>query len=488
MKKIIRSLAIIIAVLLMVSLASCDNVDEKINEATAPLNAQISALETEISELNGDIADLNGQIDALESENATLSTNKTELEADKAALEADKTALEADKTRLETEKAELKKKIVQIEIEIKCESGEHFWDSESEIEYVWYYNYYYCIASFDCIECEERASITTDEITFEDGTYLAYFNDSIPSATARVPIFTSVSFNSDSEGYDEATNTFTVTESTPFVLTFTGKNLDLINEENNHLLTALMNNIWHGLDYVVNGYHGIITKTDTTLTVTIDSGFLSNNFNYQGFSIFDSEPQREYENARIMVNVVGEQYIGDPGDLPTDSEGYMLVSNANELKAAVSAGGKVRLVADIESEKGFFLYNDTTIDLAGYDLIVTGEGQSTLWNYATSELTDSVGGSNISKNITVNAGVFKCSGGIMFSGEKYNCIIVGTTLDLSDYSGEQILIYVDPNTVDVILPEGYAFYNSLGEEFTDFESVRGTSYLYVKPIETVSDV
>lgn len=55
MKKLFTSLGFLICVLLMVSLASCVNIEKEINEATAPLNEQISTLEGEIADLNGQI-------------------------------------------------------------------------------------------------------------------------------------------------------------------------------------------------------------------------------------------------------------------------------------------------------------------------------------------------------------------------------------------------------------------------------------------------
>ncbi len=71
---------------------------------------------------------------------------------------------------------------------------------------------------------------------------------------------------------------------------------------------------------------------------------------------------------------------------------------------------------DIESETGFFLFEDTVIDLAGYDLEVTGDGQCTLWSYANSELTDSVGGSILYNEISVSSGTL-----IFFYDRKRKC-------------------------------------------------------------------
>ena len=239
MKRIVQSIVILIAVLLTVSLASCGTIDKIINEATASLNAEISRLEAEISVLDGEIAELNGQIDALEGENAELGAGRAELEAEKAALEkekaaleaeksaleAEKSALEAEKVTLEGEKAALSDRLDEINSEIRCASGTHFYDGESEIKYSWSPDQSFCVAEFTCSSCGEPAFLRTDDVTGEDDRVTAYFGDNIPSTVYYLPAFTGVYFNSDSEGYDEATNTFTITEESPFILTFTGKNL-----------------------------------------------------------------------------------------------------------------------------------------------------------------------------------------------------------------------------------------------------------------------
>ena len=51
MKKTVKLLAVMICLFLAISLASCVNVDEKVNEATAPLNDKITSLNGQITEL-----------------------------------------------------------------------------------------------------------------------------------------------------------------------------------------------------------------------------------------------------------------------------------------------------------------------------------------------------------------------------------------------------------------------------------------------------
>ena len=51
MKKTVKLLAVMICLFLAISLASCGNIDEKVNEATAPLNDKITSLNGQITEL-----------------------------------------------------------------------------------------------------------------------------------------------------------------------------------------------------------------------------------------------------------------------------------------------------------------------------------------------------------------------------------------------------------------------------------------------------
>ncbi len=79
---------------------SQEDIDNAVNEATAPLNTQITALEA-------DIAEKEAKITTLESEKTALTTEKAELEADIQEIEAEVTALETEKATLEAEVAAL---------------------------------------------------------------------------------------------------------------------------------------------------------------------------------------------------------------------------------------------------------------------------------------------------------------------------------------------------------------------------------------------
>ena len=119
MKKLLVTLLVLVAIF---TLASCENVEKAVEEATAPLRESVEALEKAKGELETEKASLDAQKAELEAQKAALETQKAELEAQKAALESDKSAqedrieeLEADKTALETQKAELEAQKAALE-------------------------------------------------------------------------------------------------------------------------------------------------------------------------------------------------------------------------------------------------------------------------------------------------------------------------------------------------------------------------------------
>ena len=487
MKRIVQSLVILIAVLLTVSLASCGTIDKKINEATASLNDEISRLEAEISVLDGEIAELNGQIDALEGENAELGAGRAELEAEKATLENEKAALEAEKSALEKEKATLEAEKVtlegekaalsdrldQITSEIRCASGTHFYDGESEIKYSWSADKSFCVAEFTCSSCGELAVLSTYDVTGEDDRITAYFGDNVPSTVYYLPVFTGVYFNSDSEGYDEATNTFTVTEDAPFILTFTGKNLLNMVEASERIVYAYVDGGMFVVESFMNPQKNLLSITDTSITLTIDASYSFAHSCFNGFVIYDIATGTMYENTNITVNVQKEP-------LPVDSEGYTLVSDENELVSALRTAEKIRLTADIESRNGFQIYMEVLIDLAGYDVIVADENRKTFEVFNKYlELCDSVGGSSLTNGIVILEAARVKIGDAITVGDQG--IILHGDLDLSDYSGEELIIYPYSHDTELLIPNGYAMYNMHGELLPTFLDALMEGIAFVRP-------
>ena len=489
MKNLLKSISVVVCMLLIVSLASCGKTDEKIDEATFPLNEKIVSL-------NGQITELEGQLDALESENKALETDAETLEAEKAALEAEKAALEAEKATLEAEKATLEAEKVALEtekaaleielaakeLEVNCAKGDHVWDGESEVSYYLANDYSYCEASLHCKNCNEDVTVKTEDVTADEslGGYIVDFGDNVPSTTVLVPIFTGASFNSDSAGYDEATNIFTVSDSNLLLLSFSGVNLDMLSEERNYMLGVLANNRWYALDKIFNSQYGISTITETKVTVTFGRYFTQQVlFTYgevTGFALFDAGTLELVVDTMITITPKAEPLAPEPDE-------YTLVSNAEELSAAVKAGGKIKFATDIVSETGFDLWRGVTIDLAGYDLTITDKTQASFWNFSNSEILDSVGGSTINASISLNSGVLKISGAVEIDSGHTDILVIGL-LDLSDYIGGELMLDVTSSDEGVILllPDGYALYGMDGELVSE-EKLKEAGVVYVRPVQ-----
>lgn len=456
MKKLLKPIIFVVCLFLMISLVSCTTTDEKINEATSPLNEKIASLNEQITELNSEITKLEGQLNTLESENKAL----------------------------EAEKADLEAKIDALEIEIVCASGRHFYDEENEVQYSWDANLITCSASFSCSVCEENAVVSASNITTdEDGVHVATFEGNIPQNTYSPPVFTGVSFNSNSDAYDEAANTFRLNSDTPLVITFEGKNLNNINASNEHILAVGTTKGFYLFDYICESKYGIFSVTDTTVTVTFDPdkvSWQSEDYGYiNRFMIYDLEPETACQATLLNINV---RFEGENYEPIIDADGYTLVSNAEELESALLNAKKIRFAADIESETGFDVNSNVIIDLAGYDLTVTGEGQVSFWIFENCEILDSVGGSNMALGINVNAGTLKFSDSITLAERALINIFVNCSLDLSDYNGVELHIYVNTDTVGVTIPEGYSFYDSNGVAETVIY------HIYVRPTqESVSE-
>ena len=434
--------AILLAFALLFSFAGCisqEDIDNAVNEATTPLNDKISSLE-------GQIAELQGKLDALEGENEDL-------------------------------EAELAKK----EIELACAKGEHVWDGESEVEYSWSDDMTKCTVLYDCINCEEQGSSESVNVTEdEDGVFVADFEGEFPSHTYLAPIITGVAFNTDSEGYDEDTNTFLVSEENSFILTFTGKNFDNINEEKDFAVCVSIEDRWYLFDKIYTPvYEGasitiekdIITYVwDYDFTVWVLNGYDVNSIN--GFILCDSNTLEMIIHSMVEVNLAIQQ--------PADE--WVTVTTAEELAAALQNGGKIRLAADIESEEGFRVWSDVIIDLAGYDLTVTVESQSSFLVSANCGILDSVGGSEINRNITVNSGSVKVIGDITLADNMMIKAFSGSLIDLSDYTGNELYLYVSSGAGGVILPDGYSVYGEYdGSPIPDYAPGNGVSYVYVRP-------
>ncbi len=451
MKKTAKLLAVMICLFLAISLASCVNIDEKVNEATAPLNDKITSL-------NGQIAELQGKLDALEGENE--------------ALEAEKAALAAEKEALEKELAELKAEV---------EACDHVWNSETNPEYTWADDFSSCTATFLCATCGEYAEEIAYQIEENDsGSYIAFF-DKVPSYEhLTAPTIMGIGFNSDSTGYDEDTNTFSVSEKTPFVLTAFGKNLSSVSEKNDFMIYLNIEGTWYIFDRIFDtGLHSPVIEEEK-IEYQFDPGrvqvLVDTYGSIYGIGLGDAETGVMIDSAILELNLV----VNDAED---DVE-FLTVTTADELLAAFNSYDYIRLGADIESVNGFDVTESVTLDLAGYDLRVTGNGQATFWTYQEMTIINSSEEtSKMYREIyTYSDSTLKISGNVSIEAS-YHSINGDGFIDLTGYTGEELYIYTE-RLSGLVIPEGYAFYETFNERRVDDYRADDIYEVYVRPLAT----
>ena len=453
MKKTVKLLAVMICLFLAISLASCVNVDEKVNEATAPLNDKITSL-------NGQIAELQGKLDALEGENE--------------ALEAEKAALAAEKEALEKELAELK-----AEVEV-CN---HVWIGEVDPEYTWADDFSSCTATFLCIECGEYVDEIASRIQEdENGNYIAHFN-SVPNGfyVVSMPLISGVEFNSDSAGYDPDENTFTVSEENPFILTVLGENLSLVSSIIDYTIEFLAEDeTWHFFDWIYDASYSDAVIEDDRIVIQFNIDrvvdVLDEYGAIRGLRLGEYRTSSTVESSILEINLVLE-------GTESDSD-FFTVNTADELLGAFASYDYIRLGADIESVKGFDVTRSVTLDFAGYDLKVTGNGQATFWIYQEMTIINSSEEtSKMYREIYMYSdSTLKISGNVSIEAS-YHSINGDGFIDLTGYTGEELYIYTE-RLSGLVIPEGYAFYETTYERRVDEYRSDEIYEIYVRPLAT----
>lgn len=163
----------------------------------------------------------------------------------------------------------------------------------------------------------------------------------------------------------------------------------------------------------------------------------------------------------------------------TDTE-YHTVTNADELLSALATYDYIRLGADIESESGFDVIREVTVDLAGYELKVLNNNHPTFWVYSDMTVADSVGGSKLYQEIVLYDIRLTLSGDVSIEQTVHHINGDGF-VDLSGYAGEELHIYSEYLT-DIILPDGYAFYETSLETRIESCKAEGVYDVLVRPI------
>ena len=178
-----------------------------------------------------------------------------------------------------------------------------------------------------------------------------------------------------------------------------------------------------------------------------------------GIGLDDGKNGALIESDTLDLNLV----VNDTEDIPQ----FHTVMTAEELLAAFANYDHIRLGADIESVKGFDVTRSVTLDLAGYDLRVTGNGQATLWIYQEMTVTNSSEEtSKMYREIySYSDSTLKISGNVSIEAS-YHSINGGGFIDLTGYTGEELYIYTE-RLSGLVIPEGYAFYETSNERRVD---------------------
>lgn len=367
--------------------------------------------------------------------------------------------LESKVELLEKEKAELEADIVEKDREIKCLKGDHVFDSEHKITYATK-NYkneseYEGVANLTCVYgCEYEISgvITEDEpgaVTFksDDGSLERNFT---------VPYVTSWSINTNSKGYDLINEEFYINEDTPFIVTIKGKNLD------QQSLMPLSVFIISDGDYnplnLLNYDGAEIIDSETIVWEITPDKFtelleLSGYESCDGIGVLNYHGILENESYKFIDIQLGTN------ENPSEVDGeWIVVSDAEELLAAVAKGGKIRLENDIDiGEEYFGIDKSVSLDLNGKTL------RTSFWSglYVTLEGTLDIYGGTVEQNgedegsAIINYGIIKVSDCRLVGKDYYalyvsdgNAEVKNTTLVCGAYASNS---YTD--TADIMAVE-----------------------------------
>ena len=160
---------------------------------------------------------------------------------------------------------------------------------------------------------------------------------------------------------------------------------------------------------------------------------------------------------------------------------WVTVKSADELSYALKGSKKIRLGASIQSTEDFEISHATTIDLAGYDIAISTYDYCTFLVYEDCVIMNSGDNvSTLSNQIAVNSGSLKLVGNVAIS---YNLDFqfqgIGV-LDFTEFQGTELYIY-SSNFENILIPDGYAFYDMDGNKLADFAAAKAEGRVYIRP-------
>lgn len=454
------ALSLLLCFCMVFGLAGCgasqEDIDNAVNEATAPLNEQIA-------QLNEDIAVKEAEITTLEGEKATLVAEKTELEANVAALETEKATLmsakaelETDIATLETEKSTLSTRVTELETQVQtltnrvAELESSGSDNDSVIAQL----------RADIATLQSEKSTLSSRVTELEGTItsknseIATLNSSISTLesekstlSARITTLEASITEKDAE-IANLNSTISTLRSEKETLTNKVAELESENTELKDKVEALEN--------CIKGNHvaGTYSKTETTHTYTC--------------TVCGTEITEEHEYVELVCVCgaeIEESNVTDMKNTLYNGNTYTLQNDLTlSENASVAATGKTPVLN--LNGKTIFTNNYLFNWLSG-DLTINGSG-AFVGNHANGGILD-VQGTNATLRLV---------GDITFTNtaeDGYHITWHSSMLDLSDYTGNALMIKnissFAQETFTIILPDGWKLYHGDGTAFAESETI-----------------
>ena len=531
-------MALLLCFCMVFGLTACggftqDDIDKAVNDATTPLNEQISALEADIAEKTAKITTLESEKAALVTEKGELEDDITSLEAEKAALEDDKAELEDEVETLEAEKKALTDENTELEASITSKNAEiaTLTSSVSSLEAekttlngrVSELNAQITTLNQRITELEESGEADGTEIT-ELKAKVSTLEGEKSTLNARVTELEGTITDKNATIADLEANVETLTSEKA---TLEGQITTLngtITEKNNQIAT--LNSYISTLETEKADLAAKVTELEASITAkeTQIADLNSSITTLQGEkqTLTDRVTALKNENAALKNCVKGNHVAGTYSKTETTHTytctvcGTEITEEHEYIERACVCGAEIEEsnVTDMKNTlyKGntYTLQNNLTLSenasvaATGKAPVLNLNGNTILTNnhsfkWLGGDLT--INGSGAFVGNYVNGGVFDVQGAdvtlrlvgniaITNTAENgYHIVWNKSTLDLSDYTGEALTIYnigLDAQpTSKIVLPDGWNLYHADGTAFAENETIASEEVFTAKKTVTV---
>ncbi|MBO5269950.1 MAG: hypothetical protein J6B77_04135, partial [Clostridia bacterium] len=343
-------------------------------------------LETRLAVIDNAIAGIQAEITAIKSDITSILSQ----------LEALKNADVANRELIDQLKKDMERQLEALQIQINCLKGDHVIDGE--VVYTWSADQSTCTATATCVRCGE---ITETVLSVLNGTtYTATFtNDCFATQTAerKVARITGMTVVGDTVIIDEATKTIiaVIPDGVPvvnFTIVATGENFHLMDDS-----ASGAYRFYIGDQYLV--FESRYAVSEMKIEMPVSAGVLEGALKYSndgGATTVDTGYYFRSINAADYVTTV---------------------TTLDELKAALAAGGNVKLGADLAISEEVLRVEagvSVVLDLAGKKITTTDA--TSILNLGTLTVKDSVGGGEISASSDVGVAAVINNGALTVEG------------------------------------------------------------------------